>query len=370
MTQKKGISKDLTTYKKQLKAAKILERMININTFDDIAKDYRFYDDPADDVTYPDGSLMPLWKFKMFTTKENAEVTGLQWSLKYTDMFGVSYGSFDFYQTTQENFICIYSLKNPSHPEYICKAPCAIMCLDIHFKYPQMVAAGLHDGNVAVFDFASKRTEPIYMSNAKDGKHKAPVWQVMWANDNLDGYLNFNSISGDGRITNWTIVKSSLWFKDELQLYFKKQLKNSKLVATTMCDGARSIAYQPDNNSCFLVGTEDGVIYLATSEFSSDFLKSYVSHVSPVNKIMWNPFYPTIFLSCASEHVIYLWHKDISSPILHFDLGSSVGDVQWAPYSSTIFAAVSDCGRIFIFDLFISKFKASCTQVLDQKCQN
>ena len=223
ITQKKEPSKEIITYKKQLKAAKILERMININTFDDIAKDYRFYDDPADDATYPDGSLMPLWKFKMFATRKNVEVTGLQWNPKYTDMFGVSYGSFDFYQKTQENFICIYSLKNPSYPEYICKAPCAIMCLDIHFKYPHMIVAGLHDGNIAVFNFASKRKEPIYMSNAQNGKHKAPVWQVKWGNDNLDGYLNFNSISGDGRITNWTLVKSSLWFKDEFQLYLKKK---------------------------------------------------------------------------------------------------------------------------------------------------
>ena len=125
-----------------------------------------------------------------------------------------------------------------------------------------------------------------------------------------------------------------------------------------MCDGARSIAYQPDKECSFLVGTEEGIVYLATSEFSSDFLKSYISHVSPVNKIMWNPFYSMIFLSCASEHVVYLWHKDISSPILHFDLGSSVGDVQWAPYSSTIFAAVTDFGKVFIFDIFVSKHKS------------
>ena len=33
------------------------------------------------------------------------------------------------------------------------------------------------------------------------------VIQVKWVSDNLDGYLNFYSISGDGRVTNWTIVK-------------------------------------------------------------------------------------------------------------------------------------------------------------------
>ena len=27
--------------------------------------------------------------------------------------------------------------------------------------------------------------------------------QVKWSKDNLDGYLNFYSVSGDGRVTNW-----------------------------------------------------------------------------------------------------------------------------------------------------------------------
>ena len=31
--------------------------------------------------------------------------------------------------------------------------------------------------------------------------------QVKWAPDNDDGYLNFHSISGDGRVSNWTLVK-------------------------------------------------------------------------------------------------------------------------------------------------------------------
>ena len=32
---------------------------------------------------------------------------------------------------------------------------------------------------------------------------------LRWVQDNLDGYLNFYSVAGDGRVTNWTIVKVS-----------------------------------------------------------------------------------------------------------------------------------------------------------------
>jgi hypothetical protein len=52
------------------------------------------------------------------------------------------------------------------------------------------------------------------------------LFQVKWAKDNLDGYLNFYSVSGDGRVTNWTIVKTALWCTDVLSITFCKALVN------------------------------------------------------------------------------------------------------------------------------------------------
>ena len=48
----------------------------------------------------------------------------------------------------------------------------------------------------------------------------------MKVNDNLDGYLNFYSVSGDGRVSNWTIVKTALWTNDTLVINFCKTLSN------------------------------------------------------------------------------------------------------------------------------------------------
>ena len=48
-----------------------------------------------------------------------------------------------------------------------------------------------------------------------------------------------------------------------------------------------------------------------------------------------------------------------------FDLNSQVGDIAWAPYSSTVFAAVTVDGKVHVFDLHVSFFylvltKKSC----------
>ena len=84
-----------------------------------------------------------------------------------------------------------------------------------------MMVVGLYDGNIAIYNLQKNTGRPTYQSDARNGKHKDIVWQVLlppstpgqvkWAPDNLDGYLNFYSVSGDGRVTNWTIVKTALW---------------------------------------------------------------------------------------------------------------------------------------------------------------
>ena len=80
------------TEKKLLNSAKILERMLNLNTYEEVARDFRFYEDPSDEYKAPEGSLLPLWKFK-FAKEPGLEVTYLLWSPSYDDLFGVSLGT-------------------------------------------------------------------------------------------------------------------------------------------------------------------------------------------------------------------------------------------------------------------------------------
>ncbi len=42
-------------------------------------------------------------------------------------------------------------------------------------------------------------------------------------------------------------------------------------------------------------------------------------------------------------------------PVMTYDLGCAVQDVEWAPFSSTVFAAVTADGRVHVFDLAQNK---------------
>ena len=50
-----------------------------------------------------------------------------------------------------------------------------------------------------------------------------------------------------------------------------------------------------------------------------------------------------------------------------FDLNAQVGDVAWAPYSSTVFAAVTIDGKVHIYDLYINKYNPICVQAVVPK---
>lgn len=101
----------------------------------------------------------------------------------------------DFFKKTP-GVLILYSLKNPSFYEYIYHTETGCMCLDFHQDYPYLIAAGMYDGSVNVFDLRMKnKKEPRYSSTIKSGKHKDPVWQV-WKNNIFIDYFKTLTITG------------------------------------------------------------------------------------------------------------------------------------------------------------------------------
>lgn len=64
-------------------------------------------------------------------------------------------------------------------------------------------------------------------------------------------------------------------------------------------------------------------------------------------------------MSCTNKTNNFVYCRD---PLFVFDLGTCVGDVRWAPYSSTVFAAVTNDGKVHVYDININKYKPMCIQ--------
>ncbi|CAL8336258.1 unnamed protein product [Merluccius merluccius] len=355
-------------FNKVIKVSKIFERMVNQNTFDDIAQDFKYFEDASDELREQEGTLLPLWKFQ-YDRAKRLSVTALCWNKNYPDLFAVGMGSYDFSKQGHGGVLLLYTLKNPTCPEYVYPTGVGIMCLHIHERLSHLVAVGFYDGCVAVFNLKEEQgggggaPQPAYRSTAKAGKHTDPVWQVRWQNDDMDNNHNFYSVSSDGRVVSWTLIKNDLVFSDVIKLSLEgaipeclEVVEQSSVACGTSFDFHRKIDF------LFLVGTEEGKIHKCSKAYSSQFLETYQAHNMAVDAVKWNHFHPKVFMSCSSDWTVKIWDHTIRSPMFTFDLNAAVGDVAWSPYSSTVFAAVTTDGKVHVFDLSVNKYEAICTQ--------
>lgn len=54
---------------------------------------------------------------------------------------------------------------------------------------------------------------------------------------------------------------------------------------------------------------------------------------------------------------------------MSFDLAQAVGDVAWAPYSSTCFAAVTSDGFVHVYDLNVNRNERVCYQKIVKRAK-
>lgn len=81
-----------------------------------------------------------------------------------------------------------------------------------------------------------------------------------------------------------------------------------------------------------------------------------------VYAVKWNTYHKNVFLSCSADWTVKMWLLDLQRPIISYDLGNPIGDIQWAPYSSTVFSAVTSEGKLYVYDLDQNWHKHLCEQ--------
>jgi len=214
-----------------------------------------------------------------------------------------------------------------------------------------------------VYDVRNKVNRPIYASSIKTGKHTDPVWQVGWQEEDLAKELNFFSISSDGRVANWIMSKNELKMEPVMQLKLVNTMKDDpEETSLSGLAGGCCFDFNKTSEHLFIVGTEEGKIHKCSKAYSGQYLETYEGHHMAVYSVKWNTFHPRVFISCSADWTVKMWDHNIPCAIMSFDLGNAVGDVSWAPYSSTVFAAVTSDGKIHVFDLYMNKHEALCEQ--------
>eukprot|EP01062_Namystynia_karyoxenos_P082303 TRINITY_DN924_c0_g2_i2.p1 TRINITY_DN924_c0_g2~~TRINITY_DN924_c0_g2_i2.p1 ORF type:complete len:657 (+),score=272.15 TRINITY_DN924_c0_g2_i2:85-2055(+) len=358
---------DILNSPQMLLSLKIMERMVNQNSCHDITDDYKYWDDMGDPFKPESGTLLPLWKFQSDKAKRKT-VTAICWNPRYNDLFAVGYGSYEFLKQGTGMIHC-WSLKNWSYPEYTFTTESGVMCVDFHHQHASLLACGLYDGTVLVFDIRQKNNKPIYQSTVKTGKHTDPVWQVYWAKEEGGKQLSFYSVSSDGRVTQWMLSKNELQHANVTELKITEGASGDKDDLDASLAGLSGGTCFDFQGTDFIVGTEEGKIRKCSTAYSSQDAESYDGHYMSVYSVQWNKRNESVFLSASADWTVKLWEKSSRKPLMSFDLSSPVGEAAWAPFSSTVFAAVTTDGHVHVYDLNKNKHEPMCDQLVVKKAK-
>lgn len=362
---------------------KIMERMIVQNEQQQYYKDYKymFSEKEVEEGQTKDGQAAtkeavkesvrdttkdskkkhaPLWNFSFVNTNKK-NVTSICWNPKYSDMFVVGYGLYQFGKKKSVGYICICSLKNNKTSEMVLQTDGDVMSLDFHPLHPALLAVGLYDGVVLVYDVRNKNKQPIYQSSIKTKKHTDPVWQVKW-NPVPSENNNFYSISSDGRVMNWILMKDKLEPEEVIRLKLvnnpvKSKLKNKQNdEETSLISLACGLCFDFNtfDNFAFIVGTEEGNIHKCSKAYSGQYQKTYEGHQLAVYKVRWNPFHERTFISASADWTIKIWDCDIESPVMSFEIGQVMVDVVWSPFCSAVFIALS-VQKAYVYNLELDR---------------
>ncbi|KAK2155931.1 hypothetical protein LSH36_226g00003 [Paralvinella palmiformis] len=344
----------------------IMERVVNLNTYQPKQAQYRGYDIITDTSDKDTGDTTEQEQQSLVSRKKKEAP-----AVAITDM-GPNLDRLWAYQapiSKGRNVSCIAWNKVNSYPERCYTTPAGVTALDFSKAHPNLLSVGLYDGTVAIYNVRRTENETV-LDSLKDmrtadedhessGKHTGPVWQLRWIEkERGSGEERMEvlvSISTDGRVTQWSIRKG---FESSDLMKLKRipsKIASNRIKKTeafiSRFSGGLCFDFSSKDSNIYLAGTEEGHIHRCSCSYNEQYLDSYFGHAGPVYKIQWSPFNPDVFLSCSSDWSIRLWHQDRLQPILSFHSSTkAVPDVCWSPRISTVFACVNE-GAVEVWDL-------------------
>jgi WD40 repeat protein len=335
-------------------------------------------------------NIKPLFRFsghKILNDGSKYIVHTLDWNPYNKDLLAAGYGDPDI-DSKKEGLLCFWTLKNPLHPERVIKTPRGITSCNFSNKNPYYIVASDYAGEIMIYDLRVNSSKPIADSTEIKEKHTDIVWEAKWIEKPNDKNEMIASISSDGKVKEWYLkkglevsdlmrMKKNISFQDKSVSPFAKHHAHK--------DGAKeslvfreanglSFDFPKNDNTIYYISLEECTMHRCRISYKDQYTDTYTGHQGPVYKVRCNPFEPTVLLSCSYDWTIKIWNSKIHNPLMtchSMKTASQVNDIEWSPFTSTIFGGVFDDGRIEIWDLArqniepILTYKSSETQKLN-----
>ncbi|XP_063792522.1 cytoplasmic dynein 2 intermediate chain 2 isoform X1 [Pseudophryne corroboree] len=302
------------------------------------------------------------------------EVTSVTWN-STGSVIACSYGRLgDGDWSTEKSYVCTWNLDrrffNPDHPDTVVDVPSSVMCLAFHPSQPSLIAGGLFNGEVLVWDTSRTDDPLIGRTGLSIDSHMDAVYQVSWLQDLPQAHrLQVLSISSDGRILVWQMEKEGqLVLLDGFALIAQQIPSNTKINKHGRGDtavGVTCLSYSHFDPSLFIVGVEGGYLLKCSSAAQTAALTNVASSVplkapaqftfspqgGPVHCVDCSPFHRNLFLSAGTDGHAHLYSMLQERPLSSLQLAQKyLFSIRWSPVRPLVFAAASGEGELLLFD--------------------
>uniref|UniRef100_A0A8C4R3Z9 Dynein axonemal intermediate chain 4 n=1 Tax=Eptatretus burgeri TaxID=7764 RepID=A0A8C4R3Z9_EPTBU len=128
--------------------------------------------------------------------------------------------------TKGRNVSCLAVNQANKWPERVYRCEAGVTAIAFSITDPNLLAVGSHDGVISIYNVRNVADIPLLSTRELPGRHMSTIWDLCWVDtergadlDRVDLNEDLVSVSGDGRVTKWMILKN-LGFNGEFLMCF------------------------------------------------------------------------------------------------------------------------------------------------------
>lgn len=299
-------------------------RILASNVFEPEQRRFRNMMPPdpfAEDVKFK-YRLRLLWRLSPPSPLSSVRqaVTAVSFCPNNGDIMAVSYGIYTFAQLStpsRRGFVYVWNIKNPVNPErcYDYKVP--VVTVKFSPAAPQLLAIGLHNGNIEVRDISQPDQPPLAISQRSSSVHFEPVTAIQWIKRSDGDVVGdsditpFLAASQAGAITKYQLINSPhlLGFEHQRFQRAEGELEGIPLqrpaqqvpLLANRHPQCLELVLDPVHSDIYYVLTDEGTLYKCSTNYPLQHLELRQVHESPAVCMDFSPWSPKLYLTCGSD---------------------------------------------------------------------
>ncbi|XP_073838441.1 dynein axonemal intermediate chain 4 [Musca autumnalis] len=295
-----------------------------------------------------------LWTFSLpQQTGERQSITDLSWCPNHGDILAASY-AFHGTSASQRGCVCIWNIKNPVNPERIYNFNVSVLTVEFSPFAPQLIAIGLYDGSLYVYDISNVEMAQIAMSQRITSSSSEPIACIKWiphhkSDTNLHDIEPFLALARDGSITRYTLTNSPYLLGFPLMKLNRVdgnaegiQLDNKPiLLEANRHPQGLYFCLDAMQKDLYYVLTDEGCQHKCSTNYPQEQLHVLQLHEAGINYMEFSPWSPKLYLTCGNDWCIRIWLLGIFKPLITLKYHMSpVYCASWSTVHSTIIVAL------------------------------